>query len=252
MGEKSKKSRKTDAYLPLSPEKRISMVTDLDSFIEWDADLCEADPLMFHGYREELEQQREATGLSDAVITGMARVDGMPVAIAVMSVDFMQGTMGEIVGERLTRMIERATEERLPVVIFCSSRGARVQEGVVALMQMAKAAGALKKHDEAGLYYLPILTDPTVGGVVASIAMIGDTILAEPGALISFAGTKVLEQTAGQKLPEGFQRAEFWQEHGFVDKVVKREHLKKTISFLIAANGGQRGATAEGRMPWSN
>ena len=164
----------------------------------------------------------------------------MPVAIGVMAASFMMGSMGEIVGEKLTRMIERATRERLPIVIFCSSGGARMQEGIVSLMQMAKTAGALKRHSDAGLYYVSVLTDPTTGGVVASFAMLGDTILAEPGALIGFAGPRVIEQTIGQKLPEGFQRSEFLLEHGFVDKIVKRERMKKTLSFLIEGSGGEK------------
>lgn len=233
------------AYFRVPPRSRVSMVTDKGSFVEWDTGLNESDPLNFPGYGEKLERMREATGLDEAVITGAAKIDGMPVAIGVMAASFMMGSMGEIVGEKLTRMIERATKEQLPVVIFCSSGGARMQEGIVSLMQMAKTAGALKKHDEAGLFYLSVLTDPTTGGVMASFAMLGDVILAEPGALIGFAGPRVIEQTIGQKLPEGFQRAEFLLEHGFIDKIVKRDRLKKTLSFLIAASGGRKAETSE-------
>lgn len=228
-------------YFRIPPFSRINMVVDKGSFIEWDTGLPISDPLKFTGYLEKLEKMREATGVDEAVITGGARIDGMPVAIGVMASSFLMGSMGEIVGEKLTRMVERATREKLPVVIFCCSGGARMQEGIISLMQMIKTAGALKQHSDAGLYYLSVLTDPTTGGVMASFAMLGDTILAEPGALIGFAGPRVIEQTIGQKLPEGFQKAEFLLEHGFVDKIVKRERLRRTLSFLIAANGGQKG-----------
>lgn len=226
------------AYFRIPARSRISMITDKGSFKEWNVGLPISDPLEFPGYLDKLERMRTATGLDEAVITGEAKIDGMRIAIGVMAASFMMGSMGEIVGEKLTRMIERATEERLPIVVFCSSGGARMQEGIVSLMQMAKTSGALKKHSDAGLYYVSILTDPTTGGVVASFAMLGDTILAEPGALIGFAGPRVIEQTIGQKLPEGFQSAEFLLEHGFVDKIVKREKLRRTLSFLIEANGG--------------
>lgn len=228
------------SYFRMPPRSRISMVADKGSFVEWDTGLPVSDPLKFPGYLDKLELMRETSGTDEAVVTGTARIDGMPVAIGVMSSSFLMGSMGEIVGEKLTRMIERATERRMPVVIFCCSGGARMQEGIVSLMQMAKTAGALKRHGEAGLYYASVLTDPTTGGVMASFAMLGDTILAEPGALIGFAGPRVIEQTIGQKLPEGFQRAEFLLEHGFVDKIVKRDRLKKTLSFLISANGGKK------------
>ena len=235
-------------YFRVPPRARISMVADKGSFEEWDVGLEISDPLQFPGYLDKLDHMRQVTGLDEAVITGTARIDGMQVAIGVMAASFMMGSMGEIVGEKITRLIERATEKRLPVVIFCSSGGARMQEGIVSLMQMAKTSGALKRHSDAGLYYVSVLTDPTTGGVVASFAMLGDTILAEPGALIGFAGPRVIEQTIGQKLPEGFQRAEFLLEHGFVDKIVKRERMKRTLSFLIEANGGvkQTGKKAEG------
>lgn len=230
-------------YFRVPPISRISMVVDKGSFTEWDTGLPVSDPLKFPGYLEKLDLVRETTGTDEAVVTGTASIDGMPVAIGVMTSLFLMGSMGEIVGEKLTRMIERATRERMPIVIFCSSGGARMQEGIVSLMQMAKTAGALKRHGEAGLYYVSVLTDPTTGGVVASFAMLGDTILAEPGALVGFAGPRVIEQTIGQKLPEGFQRSEFLLEHGFVDKIVKRDRLKKTLSFLVSASGGQRSGT---------
>lgn len=153
-----------------------------------------------------------------------------------MSADFIMGSMGSVVGERITRLFEKATEEKLPVVMFCCSGGARMQEGTVSLMQMAKTSQAVKRHDEAGLLYVSVLTDPTTGGVTASFAMLGDVIIAEPGALIGFAGQRVIEQTIHQKLPEGFQRAEFLLKHGFIDKIVTRTRLKKTLEFLILSN----------------
>ena len=180
---------------------------------------------------------RTATGLDEAVITGEGKINGEPVAIGVMASTFLMGSMGEVVGEKITRLIEGATKKGLPLIIFCCSGGARMQEGIVSLMQMAKTSAALKKHDEAGLLYISVLTDPTTGGVMASFAMLGDVILAEPGALIGFAGPRVIEQTIGQKLPEGFQRAEFLLEHGFVDKIVKRSRLKPILSFLIKSSG---------------
>lgn len=221
------------SYFRISPRIRLSMVLDSGSFTEWDTNLPVSDPLCFPGYQEKLNHLRMATGLEDAVVTGKGTIDGMEVAIGVMASTFLMGSMGETVGEKITRLIETATENRLPVILFCCSGGARMQEGIISLMQMAKTAGAIKKHDEAGLLYTTILTDPTTGGVMASFAMLGDIILAEPGALIGFAGPRVIEQTIGQKLPEGFQSAEFLLEHGFIDKVVKRNKLKQTLSLLI-------------------
>ncbi|WP_033164908.1 acetyl-CoA carboxylase, carboxyltransferase subunit beta [Clostridium sp. KNHs205] len=220
-------------YFRISPRARLSMILDKGSFEEWDVNLPVSDPLNFPGYQDKLNHLRMATGLEDAVITGEGNIDGTRVAIGVMASAFLMGSMGETVGEKITRLVEKATERRLPVVLFCCSGGARMQEGIVSLMQMAKTAQAIKKHDEAGLLYIPVLTDPTTGGVMASFAMLGDIILAEPGALIGFAGPRVIEQTIGQKLPEGFQSAEFLLEHGFVDKVVKRNKLRQTLSLLV-------------------
>lgn len=220
-------------YFRISPRVRLSMVLDKGSFLEWDTNLPVSDPLNFPGYVDKLEHLKLVTGLDEAVITGEGKIDDTAVAIGVMASNFLMGSMGEIVGEKITRLIEKATEKRLPVVLFCCSGGARMQEGIISLMQMAKTAQAIKKHDEAGLLYVPVLTDPTTGGVMASFAMLGDVILAEPGALIGFAGPRVIEQTIGQKLPEGFQRAEFLLEHGFVDKIVKRSKMKQVLSMLI-------------------
>lgn len=221
------------SYFRISPRERLSMVLDRGTFQEWNADLPICDPLEFPGYKLKLEHAREVTNLDEAVITGEGQINGRDVAIGVMSSNFMMGSMGSVVGEKITRMIEEATSRRLPLILFCCSGGARMQEGIVSLMQMAKTSQALKKHDEAGLLYISVLTDPTTGGVMASFAMLGDVIIAEPGALIGFAGPRVIEQTIGQKLPEGFQRAEFLLEHGFVDKIVKRNRLKQTLSFIV-------------------
>lgn len=220
-------------YFRISPRTRLSMVLDKESFQEWDKELPVSDPLNFPGYKQKLQHLKVLTNLDEAVITGEGKINDAPVAIGVMSSKFLMGSMGAVVGEKLTRMIEEATKRRLPVIIFCCSGGARMQEGIVSLMQMAKTAQALKKHDEAGLLYVSVLTDPTTGGVMASFAMLGDVILAEPGALIGFAGPRVIEQTIGQRLPEGFQKAEFLLEHGFVDKIVKRNKLKQTLSMLV-------------------
>ncbi|MCD7866841.1 MAG: acetyl-CoA carboxylase, carboxyltransferase subunit beta, partial [Clostridiales bacterium] len=226
---------KCGKYYRVSPQKRLRLVTDADSFREWDGDVEETNPLQFPDYEEKLKTTREKTGLSDAVLTGEADIRGTHTAIGIMSPEFMMGSMGTVVGERITRLVERATRERLPLVLFCCSGGARMQEGILSLMQMEKVSQALKRFDQAGLLYISVLTDPTMGGVTASFAMLGDVILAEPGAMIGFAGARVIRQTIGQKLPEGFQSAEFLQSHGFVDRIVRREHMRKTLHFLLEA-----------------
>ena len=220
-------------YFRIRPKTRIAMVLDKDTFEEWDAKMDTSDPLNFPGYKNKLERQRAVTNLDEAVITGKGKILGKDVVIAVMGADFMMGSMGEVVGEKITRAVERATQMRLPIIIFTCSGGARMQEGIVSLMQMAKTSAAIRKHSEAGLFYLPVLTDPTTGGVTASFAMLGDVILAEPGALIGFAGPRVIAQTIGQKLPEGFQRAEFLVEKGIIDGVVERQELKETVWKLL-------------------
>lgn len=177
---------------------------------------------------------KEKTGLEEAIVTGKALIDGNPVALGVCDSRFIMASMGEVVGEKITRMVERATEEKLPIIIFSCSGGARMQEGITSLMQMAKTSAALKKHSDMGLLYISVLTNPTTGGVTASFAMLGDLILAEPGALIGFAGPRVIEQTIGQKLPKGFQTSEFLLEHGFIDAIVERSRLKKTLSHLLS------------------
>lgn len=224
---------KCGEYFRIRPRTRISMILDQESFVEWDAGLETSDPLEFPDYKRKLAHLREVTNLEESVITGEGSIGGEHVAIAVMGTDFMMGSMGEVVGEKITRAIERATSYEIPIIIFCCSGGARMQEGMVSLMQMAKTSAALRRHDEAGLLYISVLTDPTTGGVTASFAMLGDIILAEPKALIGFAGPRVIEQTIGQKLPEGFQRAEFLLEHGFVDKIVERKNLRYTLTTLL-------------------
>ena len=228
---------KCHGYFRIPAYKRIELVTDAGSFEEWDAKIDEGErpenPLDFRGYTEKVEVLREKTGLDEAVVTGKATICGQPVVIGVCDGRFMMASMGHAVGEKITRAVERATEERLPVVLFTCSGGARMQEGIISLMQMAKTSAALKRHSDAGLLYVPVLTDPTTGGVTASFAMLGDIILAEPGALIGFAGPRVIEQTIGQKLPEGFQRAEFLLEHGFVDRIVTRDEMKEVLGQIL-------------------
>ena len=228
---------KCHGYFRIPAYKRIELVTDAGSFEEWDAKIDEGErpenPLDFRGYTEKVEALRVKTGLDEAVITGKATICGYPVVIGVCDGRFMMASMGHAVGEKITRAVERATEERLPVVLFTCSGGARMQEGIISLMQMAKTSAALKRHSDAGFLYIPVLTDPTTGGVTASFAMLGDIILAEPGALIGFAGPRVIEQTIGQKLPEGFQRAEFLLEHGFVDRIVTRDEMKAVLGQIL-------------------
>jgi acetyl-CoA carboxylase carboxyl transferase subunit beta len=223
-------------HFRIDPYLRLEMVADAGSFTAWDEDLTAWDPLGFDGYQEKLETVKKSTGLKEAVLTGKASIKGVPVAVGIMSADFLMGSMGSATGEKITRMIERATRERLPVLLFCASGGARMQEGILSLMQMAKTAQALKKHDEAGLLYISVLTDPTMGGVTASFAMLGDVILAEPGARIGFAGARVIAQTIGGKLPEGFQSAESMLSHGFVDRIVSRKEMRKVLAVLLRSS----------------
>lgn len=232
---------KCGGYFRVHARRRIEMVTDEGSFEEWDSDLQGGNPLEYKGYEEKLEKLQEKTGLSEAVITGKAKIDGRETAIGVCDGRFLMASMGEAVGEKIARAVERATEERLPVILFACSGGARMQEGIVSLMQMAKTSATLKHHSDAGLLYISILTDPTTGGVTASFAMLGDVILAEPKALIGFAGPRVIEQTIGQKLPEGFQRAEFLLEHGFLDAIVERPQMKAVLSKILALHENGKG-----------
>lgn len=217
-------------------DERIRQLIDPNTWMAIDTDLQATDPLKFRDrkpYSDRLREMQEKTSLLDAVQTGVGRLDGLPIALGVMDFRFMGGSMGSVVGEKLTRLIERATRERLPVVIVCASGGARMQEGMLSLMQMAKISGALQRLRDARLLYIPVLTHPTTGGVTASFAMLGDIILAEPKATIGFAGRRVVEQTLREKLPEDFQTAEYLLQHGFVDVIVPRTQLKPTLARLI-------------------
>ena len=227
---------KCNYHFRLTPEQRINIICDMQSFEEFDAGLRTPDPLNFKDalrYKERLKRAEKSSGDVDAVKIGRAKINGHTVMIGVFNFFFMGGSMGLVVGEKLTRMVERATEEGVPAIIVSASGGARMQEGIYSLMQMAKVSAALARHAEKRLPYISVLTDPTTGGVAASFAMLGDIQIAEPGALIGFAGPRVIEQTIRKKLPEGFQRAEFLLEHGMVDMVVSREGLKSTLSRVI-------------------
>lgn len=228
---------KCGGYFRVHAYRRIEMIADENSFEEWDMDLQTENPLDYKGYEEKIEKLQEKTGLREAVVTGKATILGQPAVLAVCDGRFMMASMGEIVGEKITRAVERATRQELPVIIFACSGGARMQEGIVSLMQMAKTSAALKRHSDAGLLYISVLTDPTTGGVTASFAMLGDIILAEPKALIGFAGPRVIEQTIGQKLPKGFQRSEFLLEHGFIDQIVERPKMRETLGRILEFHG---------------
>ena len=221
-------------YFRVRAKNRIRMVTDAESFEEWDENVEVKNPLNFPEYEEKVAATQEKTGLKEGVTIGKCRIYGEETVLGVIDARFMMGSMGHVVGERITHAFERATEEKLPVILFCCSGGARMQEGIHSLMQMAKTSAALKRHHDAGQLYISVLTDPTTGGVTASFAMLGDIILAEPNALIGFAGPRVIEQTIGQKLPKGFQRSEFLLEHGFVDKIVERKELRQTLAQLVS------------------
>lgn len=223
-------------YFRLSARERIALVTDRGTFREHDVLMTSENIIDFPEYNEKLTRAMESTGEKDAVVTGHAKIGGKTAALFVMDANFMMASMGTVVGEKITRLFEYAAENRLPVVGFICSGGARMQEGVLSLMQMAKVSAAVRWHSDAGLFYLPVLTDPTTGGVTASYAMEGDIIAAEPGALIGFAGQRVIEQTTGEKLPKGFQSAEFQLEHGFVDLLIGRGESKEVIARLLTAN----------------
>ena len=224
---------KCGGYFRVHAYRRIQMVIDEGTFEEWDYDLVGGNPVDYKGYPEKVQALQEKTGLREAVVTGKGKIGGRDTVIAVCDGRFLMASMGWAVGEKITRAVERATEEKLPVIIFACSGGARMQEGITSLMQMAKTSAALERHSKAGLLYVSVLTEPTTGGVTASFAMLGDIILAEPGALIGFAGPRVIEQTIRQKLPKGFQRAEFLVEHGFVDDIIRRENLKETLGKIL-------------------
>ncbi len=231
---------KCHGYFRVHAYRRIEMIADAGSFEEWDAQMEFVNPLEFNGYEEKIEHLKETTQLKEAVVTGKIRIDGNPAVIGVCDGRFLMASMGQIVGEKIARAIERAAKEKLPVILFACSGGARMQEGIVSLMQMAKTSAALRRLSDAGQLYISVLTDPTTGGVTASFAMLGDIILAEPNALIGFAGPRVIEQTIGEKLPKGFQRSEFLLEHGFIDRIVEREEMRDVLSQILQMHDPSR------------
>lgn len=220
-------------HFRLSARRRIKQIADEGTFKEIGGDILTQDPLKFNGYMKKVETLKEKTKIEEAVKCGICEIEGEKAVLAVMDGNFLMGSMGSAVGERITLSIETAINKKLPLIIFCVSGGARMQEGIVSLMQMAKTSSALARLDEAGLLYISVFTDPTTGGVTASFASLGDIILAEPNALIGFAGPRVIEQTIKQKLPEGFQSSEFLLEHGFIDKIVERKYMKSVLAELI-------------------
>ncbi len=227
---------KCDYHFPISVIERINLLVDLGTFKEWDADLEPQDPLQFQdtrSYKDRIKAQQEKTGRKDAMVIGQGAINGRKVALCVFDFGFMGGSMGSVVGEKICRAVDRALEGRLPLILVTASGGARMQEGILSLMQMAKTSAAVAKLGEAKLPFVSILADPTFGGVTASIAMLGDVIIAEPKALIGFAGPRVIEQTIKQQLPDQFQRAEFLLDHGMIDMIVERKQLKEAVSTLV-------------------
>lgn len=220
-------------HFRLSSKERLKSILDENTFFELNSTLKGRNPLNFEGYNEKIKLTEKMSNLNEAVITGIGLINHIKVAIAVMDPNFMMGSMGSAVGEKITRLIEYATEKKLPLLIFTASGGARMQEGIFSLMQMAKISGALYRHSEAGLLYITILTDPTTGGVTASFAMDGDIILSEPNCLIGFAGRRVIEKTINEKLPNKFQQSEFLLEKGFIDKIVDRKDLRHLLSKIL-------------------
>ena len=222
-----------DAHFRMSPSERIAITCDEGTWEELDANIQTKNPLDYPDYAQVIKKAQKKAGILEGVVTGRCKICGQDTVLALMDSHFMMGSMGSVVGEKVTRAVEYATENRLPIIIFTTSGGARMQEGIISLMQMAKVAEALGRHDDAGLLYITVLTDPTTGGVTASFAMLGDIILSEPKALIGFAGQRVIQGTIHQQLPEGFQRAEFQLEHGFVDRIVHREKLREELGKLL-------------------
>jgi len=228
---------KCDHHLTQAARERLAMLLDADTFEEYDANMVSVDTLKFTGmasYTERLKTYQKKTGLKDAVLSGFGKIDSQRVSISVMDFNFIAATMGSVVGEKLTRCVERATKERLPVIIVSASGGARMYEGMLSLLQMAKTCGALALHSQAGLPYISVLTHPTTGGVSASFATVGDVIIAEPKAMIGFAGPRVIRETTHQELPPNFQTAEFLEDHGLVDMIVHRKKLRDTLSNLLS------------------
>lgn len=220
----------------ISAWERLALTIDEKSFIDWDNQLEQKNPIDFPDYSAKIASVKEKTGLDEAVLTGKATINNQPVGIGVMDANFIMGSMGTVVGEKITRLFEKATIEKLPVILFTASGGARMQEGIFSLMQMAKISAAVKRHSNAGLLYITVLTDPTTGGVTASFAMEGDIILAEPQTLVGFAGRRVIEQTIRQQLPDDFQKAEFLLQHGFIDQIVHRTALRERLTQLLAVH----------------
>ncbi|WP_028511253.1 acetyl-CoA carboxylase, carboxyltransferase subunit beta [Ruminococcus sp. NK3A76] len=229
----------------LSAKERLDITIDKGSLVEFDKDMVSKNPIDFPGYEVKQQALRAKTGLKDAVITGKATIRGREIVIIVMDSHFLMASMGSVVGEKITRAFEYATEQKLPVIAFTASGGARMQEGIVSLMQMAKTSGAVARHSEAGLLYITVMTDPTTGGVTASFASLGDIIIAEPKVLIGFAGRRVIEGTIRQKLPDEFQSAEFMLENGFVDMIVERKKMRRTLAHLLALHEQNGGAFNE-------
>lgn len=229
----------------LSAKERLDITIDKGSLVEFDKDMVSKNPIDFPGYEVKQQALRAKTGLKDAVITGKATIRGREIVIIVMDSHFLMASMGSVVGEKITRAFEYATEHKLPVIAFTASGGARMQEGIVSLMQMAKTSGAVARHSEAGLLYITVMTDPTTGGVTASFASLGDIIIAEPKVLIGFAGRRVIEGTIRQKLPDEFQSAEFMLENGFVDMIVERKKMRRTLAHLLALHEQNGGAFNE-------
>lgn len=220
-------------HFRLSARRRITQVIDKGTFCEINENMQTLDPLNFSGYVDKIKLLQEKTNIQEAIQTGIGKIEGIDVAIGVMDGNFMMGSMGSVVGEKIACLIEEAIVKKLPLILFCVSGGARMQEGIVSLMQMAKTSNSLAKLNEAGLLYISVLTDPTTGGVTASFAMLGDIIIAEPDALIGFAGPRVIEQTMKQSLPEGFQKSEFLLEHGFIDMIIERKDMKSTLAQIL-------------------
>ncbi|MBK5240884.1 acetyl-CoA carboxylase, carboxyltransferase subunit beta [Clostridium sp.] len=220
-------------HFRIGAKERINYTIDSETFIEYDKNMISDNPIDFEGYEDKLQSFHEKTSLNEAVITGEGKINGYDTVVAVMDSNFMMGSMGSVVGEKITRAIERATDAKKPIIIFTASGGARMQEGIYSLMQMAKTSAAIARHNKNGCLYITVLTDPTTGGVTASFAMLGDIIIAEPNALIGFAGRRVIEQTIKQQLPDDFQRAEFLLQKGFIDKVVDRKAMKDTLTQIL-------------------
>ncbi len=229
---------KCNYHSRLTAQERIQLIADKNSFSEFDADMLSKNPIDFPDYEEKQQALRSSTGLKDAVVTGECTIRGERCVLGVMDARYMMASMGSVVGEKITRAFEFATENRLPVIMFTASGGARMQEGIVSLMQMAKTSGAVARHSDAGLLYITVLTDPTTGGVTASFASLGDIIIAEPKVLVGFAGRRVIEGTIKQRLPDDFQSAEFALEHGFADMIVERKSMRRTIAHILKLHKG--------------